>query len=46
MSVRDFYENKRPVVDLVYLPGDLWKREVYLSVNGIDRFMLPGNEEV
>ena len=27
-------------MDLVYLPGDLWKREVYPSVNGIDRFML------
>lgn len=27
------------------LPGDLWKREVYPSVNGIDRFMLPRNEE-
>ena len=27
----DFYENKRPVVDLVYLPGDLWSADVFYA---------------
>ena len=31
MPVRDFYENKRPVVDLVYLPGDLWSADVFYA---------------
>ena len=42
----DAQDHKPALVGIVCsVPGDLWKREVYPSVNGIDRFMLPGNEE-